>query len=171
MLVRFSEISPLGSQYEIRNIDGFDERSELVLCEPLQAQCTLVRKSDSKVELQGRVETSLTLTCDRCLSPYCQKVDAELHMLLEVESADTWQVKDLEYNIPDLDTVLVDEPVVDLDDVIRQHIYLALPVKNLCSEQCRGMCPRCGANRNATLCGCSDEKRESPFAVLAQFKK
>lgn len=171
MLIRFNEISPLGSHYEIRKIDGLDEPQDVVVSGPVDARCTLIRKGDNKVELQGRVKATLILICDRCLASYTRVVDTELQMLFEVESDDSWQVKDLEYKIPDLDTVLVDEPVIDLDDVIRQQIYLALPMKSLCSERCKGICSRCGANLNHSACGCADEGKESPFAVLAQLKK
>jgi uncharacterized protein len=80
-------------------------------------------------------------------------------------------VKDLEYRIPDLDTVILEEPVIDLDDIIRQQLLLALPMKKLCSEQCKGMCLRCGANLNQNACGCDGEPQDSPFAILAQLKK
>jgi len=171
MLIGFNEISPFGNHYEIRKIDGLDGSPELVVHGPMDIRCTLTRKGDTKVELQGRLQASLTLTCDRCLSSYAREVDAELQMLFEVETDDSWQVKDLEYKIPDLDTVLLDEPIIDLDDVIRQQLYLALPMKSLCSEQCKGICSRCGVNLNHAACQCADGHKESPFAVLAQLKK
>jgi len=171
MLIRFNEISPLGSHYEVRKVDGVDGPPEPLVRGPVDARCTLTRKGDDKVELQGRLQATLTLTCDRCLSPYDREVDSELHVLFEVESGDSWQVKDLEYKIPDLDTILLDEPVVDLDDVVRQQLYLAIPMKSLCSEQCKGICSWCGTNLNQAACGCADEHKESPFAALAQLKR
>lgn len=171
MLIRFNEISPHGSHYEIRKIDGIGDSRDLAVQGPLEAWCTLTRKGETKVELQGRLKATLVLTCDRCLAAYVREIDTELQMLFEVESAGSWQVKDLEYKIPDLDTVMLDEPVVDLNDAVRQQLFLALPMKNLCSDQCRGICSRCGANLNLAPCGCADEYKQSPFAVLAQLKK
>jgi len=171
MLVRFSEISPHGSQYDIRKIEGLEDLPGLVVDDLLEVRCSLIRKGDTKVELQGRLRSILTLDCDRCLAPYQREVDVALQMLFEVETDAAWQVKDLEYRIPDLDTVILDEPVIDLDDVIRQQLYLALPMKNLCSDQCKGICSSCGANRNLAPCGCADKHENSPFAVLAQLKK
>lgn len=171
MLVRFNEISPHGSQYDIRKIDGIEGSAGLVLCGSLDVRCSLTRKGDAKVELQGRLKATLLLECDRCLASYRREVDTALQMLFEVETGASWQVKDLDYRIPDLDTIVLDAPVIDLDDVIRQQLYLALPMKSLCSDQCRGICSRCGANRNHGPCGCADEHENSPFAVLAQLKK
>jgi uncharacterized protein len=171
MLIRFNEVSVLGSRYEIREVDGLNTSQDFVVKGPVDARCTLKRKGDHKVEVQGHVQATLTLTCDRCLSAYDWEIDTELQILFEVESEASWHLKDLEYNIPDLDTVSLDEPLIDLDDVLRQQLYLELPVKNLCTEHCKGICSRCGANLNHAECGCANENKESPFAVLAQLKK
>ena len=170
MLIRFNEISPHGSHYDIRMIEGLGGLPGLVV-DLLEVRCSLTRKDDAKVELQGRLKSALTLDCDRCLSPYQREVDIALQMLFEVETDASWQVKDLDYRIPDLDTIVLEESIIDLDDVIRQQLYLALPMKSLCSEQCKGICASCGANRNLVACGCADKRGGSPFAVLAQLKK
>jgi uncharacterized protein len=171
MLIRFNEVSPLGSCYEIREVEGLNTPQDFVVKGPVDARCTLKRKGDHKVEMQGHLRATLTLTCDRCLSAYDREVDTELQLLFEVESGDSWHLKDLEYNIPDLDTVPLEEPIIDLDDVLRQQLYLSVPMKNLCTEHCRGFCSRCGANLNHAECGCDIENKESPFAVLTQLKK
>jgi uncharacterized protein len=54
--------------------------------------------------------------------------------------------------------------------VCREWISLALPVKPLCREDCAGLCPRCGADRNETACGCTETVRSSPFAALAALR-
>lgn len=171
MLVRLSEISPVGSHFEIHMVEGLDALPDMVVQHPIKAQCTLKRKGEGKAELQGRLAATLQLDCDRCLSKYVLKVDTVLQVLFEVEADTSWRVKDLEYRIPDLDTVILEEPVIDLDDIIRQQLLLALPMKKLCSEQCKGMCLRCGANLNQNACRCDGEPQDSPFAILAQLKK
>jgi uncharacterized protein len=171
MLIRFNEISPLGSTYEFRTIDGLGPPQDFAVKGPVSARCTLKRQGDDKVELQGRLQATLTLNCDRCLSSYDKEVDTEFQLLFEIESADAWHLNDLEYNIPDLDTIFVEEPVVDLDDVLRQQLYLALPMKNICMELCRGICSRCGTDLNHAECGCADKSKDSPFAILAKLKK
>jgi uncharacterized protein len=84
--------------------------------------------------------------------------------------SDSLQVKELECNIQDPDSIILDEPVVDFDDVLRQQLYLLLPMKRLCSEQCKGLCSRCGVNLNLAECRCANERQDLPFAVLAQLK-
>jgi uncharacterized protein len=170
-LIRFNEIAPLGSTFELREIDGLNTQQDFLLKEVVEAKCTLKRKGDLKVELEGQLQVTLTLICDRCLFSYDSEIDTVFKVLFEVESESSWHVKDMEYNIPDLDTVSLAEPVIDIDDVLRQQLYLVLPMKNLCSEQCRGICTRCGANLNLAACGCVAENKESPFAILKRFSR
>ena len=59
---------------------------------------------------------------------------------------------------------------VDLSGFVHELVCLALPVQPLCREECAGLCPRCGADRNAGACGCPEGPSESPFAVLKALR-
>jgi uncharacterized protein len=168
--VRFSEILPFGNCYEVQELEGLVSQQDFLLKGNLTAHCTLKRKGDAEVEMQGQLKARLSLNCDRCLAPYDFDVDAQLQVLFKTDSFEFKHLKELECNVEDLDTVILDEPVVDLDDVLRQQLYLALPLKSLCSEQCRGICSRCGENLNVAECRCNYERQDLPFAVLAQLK-
>jgi len=171
MRIAFSEISLSGNSYEVHRFDSLVAQQDFSVKEPFSAYCTLKRKGDNKVEMQGRLQTRLSLTCDRCLGSYDVDVDTELLILFEMESTESWQVKELERTLSDLDSIILDEPVVDLDDVLRQQLYLSLPLKRLCSEQCKGLCVQCGINRNLAECNCANEKPLGSFGALAQLKK
>lgn len=171
MQVRFNEISPQGSRYEITNIESLAAQHDFVVKGPVQACCTLRRKGEDKVEMQGQVHAVVSLVCDRCLGEYDVEVDTSFLLLFEVESEHPWHLKEVELQVSNLDHEVLDEPVVDLDDVMRQQVYLALPMKNLCSESCRGICSRCGANLNSVVCRCAEEDKPSPFSGLARLKK
>lgn len=171
MRVRFSEISPYGNCYEVRDVEGLASQLDFLVKGNLMAQCTLKHKGESRVEMQGHLKACLALTCDRCLVLYDVDVDTELHILFETVSNDLGLLKELECNIQELDSVILEEPVVDIDDILRQQLYLALPLKSLCSEQCKGICMQCGVNLNAAECRCANERQDLPFAVLAQLKK
>lgn len=171
MLVRFNEISPHGSQFAIHEVQGLAGQDDLIVQGPLVAECALERKGESKVAVHGKVDVSLLLPCDRCLNWYPFRVESVFQLLFAVENDDAWQVKALESVPSDLETEVLIEPVIDLDDVLRQQVYLALPVKSLCSPACAGLCLQCGANLNETTCECSKTGKDSPFAALAQLKK
>lgn len=168
--VRFSEISPYGNYYEVQGIESLASQQDFLVKGNLTAHCSLKRKDEAVVELQGHLATCLSLLCDRCLVAYDVDVDTKFQMLFKTVSNDFEHLDELECNVEDLDVVILDEPVVDLDDVLRQQLYLALPQKSLCSEQCRGMCAQCGVDLNFVECRCGHERQDLPFAVLAQLK-
>ncbi len=171
MLVRFNEISPQGSQFAFQEIRHLAEQQDFVVNGPVRAECTLERKGEKKVAMQGTVEVEILLTCDRCLRLFPFQVKTAFQQLFAVESEDAWRVKDMESSSADLETEILEEPVIDLDDTFRQQVYLALPVKKLCLAACAGLCPQCGVNLNETACECAKVSKNSPFSVLAQLKK
>lgn len=171
MQVRFSEISPSGNRYTLSGLESPVPPEDFTVNGPFAAHCSLKRLGESKVELQGHLQTQLAVRCDRCLATYAIGVDTELDLVFELAANEAWQLPEVECTRSDLDSIILDEPVVDLDDVLRQQLYLALPMKNLCSEQCRGICLQCGANRNLEACSCGEHKPGSPFAVLAKLKE
>ena len=170
MRIRFSEISPSGSRYVLRALDGIEAQDGFAVKEPVVAQCTLKRKGDAKVEMLGQLQATLALPCDRCLEDYELSLDTRFQLVFEKAGDESWQLKDMECKGDDVDTVFLDEPVVDVDDVFRQQIHLALPVKRLCVELCKGICSRCGANLNFGKCHCLVESKESPFSILDNLK-
>jgi uncharacterized protein len=171
MRIRFNEISPLGSQFEILEIPDLAEQHDFEVNGPVRADCTLIRKGDDKVVLQGRVEVAILLQCDRCLGLYPFEVHTAFQLLFALEAEDSWGVGDITSSPVDLETEILDEPVIDLDDVLRQQVYLALPVKMLCGDGCQGLCLQCGVNLNETTCECAQTNSASPFAALVQLKK
>ena len=171
MLIRFNEISPHGSRFIIHEVAGLADQGDLLVQGEVRAECTLERKGDEKVALRGRIEVPVHLPCDRCLSWYPFQVESEFQLIFALEDDEAWQVKALESVPSDLETEVLSEPVIDLDDVLRQQVYLALPVKSLCTPSCGGLCVHCGANLNETTCECSKTAKDSPFAALAQLKK
>ncbi len=63
-----------------------------------------------------------------------------------------------------------DGEVVEVDQLVAEQIFLALPVKVLCTDNCKGICPGCGANLNEEACRCKAGGRQSPFAKLKLIK-
>ena len=109
--------------------------------------------------LQARVSGALDTTCARCLEPARVSVDAPL--VLTYVSADE-----------DDDVVAFAGNEIDLSDELRDEIFLAMPVKPLCEESCKGLCPVCGGNRNVVACLCEAKQRQamSGLAALAKLK-
>ena len=100
----------------------------------------------------GSYDTSLTMECHRCL-------------------------KRFEYPVAGADYIweqpvrLAGDEIIDLTEGIREEIILGLPLKNLCSEDCKGLCPVCGMNLNEGTCTCDRSKVDPRWSVLERLKK
>ena len=70
----------------------------------------------------------------------------------------------------DLSLGFYQDGVIDVDDLAREQIELALPMARLCTEECRGLCPECGANLNLVDCACSKEQVDIRWAALKELK-
>ncbi len=169
MIVAFTDISKAGNRYQI-SADEWIEETGLKRSAPVEASLALNRQGDQRVAVQGSLRTGVELDCDRCLAGYDFAVDVAFQLLLEIPSAESWQVKELECGRGDLDTVQLIEPEVDIDQILREQLLLSLPEKQICSPACKGLCLQCGVDLNRKKCGCVPEEKESPFAVLAALK-
>jgi uncharacterized protein len=92
-------------------------------------------------------------------------VEAPFHVYLVVprEGADQEEVELLD---EDMEVDFVKGDAVDLSDMVREQIYLSLPVRSICKESCRGLCPVCGANLNETSCSCGKAESHPAFSKL-----
>jgi uncharacterized protein len=169
--IPFAEIAQNGSHYRFTD-DAWLTAAGLTAAGAAEAELTLRPKAEHRAEAQGALRTVVRLTCDRCLTDYDFPVAAEFHLLLEAaeQDEDGWSVKEMD-NSAELELMEVDEPAADLTEILRQQLFLSLPVKQLCSPDCQGLCPSCGANLNSQSCVCATETDSSPFAALAALKK
>ena len=71
----------------------------------------------------------------------------------------------------DLSTAFYEDHVIDLGQLMQEQCYLAVPMKPLCKEDCRGLCPDCGANLNTATCQCQRAWVDPRLAVLEQLRK
>jgi uncharacterized protein len=108
------------------------------------------------VHVRGRLESTVEIECSRCLEPYPVALGQELDLfyLPRVAGQDDAQEEEVELTDRDVVVGYYDGEHLDLGEVAREQILLGLPLKPLCREECRGLCPTCGANRNLSACGC-----------------
>ncbi len=124
-----------------------------------------IHKDKDRFRLVGTVTAELELPCSRCLEPFRLPIaapfDARYLPISEV-SADV----DREMNDEDLETSYYRNDAIDLNELLREQFYLALPMKPLCGEACRGLCAQCGTNLNAGTCDCQPVWKDSGLAAL-----
>ena len=117
-------------------------------------------KDKERVRITGRARTTIELACSRCLEAHQISIDAEfdLYYLPAVEAP---AEEEVELADEDSNTAFYRDGVIDLGEMLHEQLFLALPMKPLCRDDCKGLCPVCGANRNVTTCAC-DVRWEDP---------
>jgi len=126
-----------------------------------------VEKDGDVVFVHGRVQSRVPQVCSRCLEPYEAEVDANVETRLVPAPAARGEERELGRD--DLETDVYDHDQIDLNALLETETTLGLEMKPLCREGCRGLCPTCGANRNAARCACAPaaDPRWSPLKGLA----
>jgi uncharacterized protein len=131
-----------------------------------------IHKDKSTFRLVGRTQTTLEVPCSRCLEPMTVPVDAAFDLRYQPHSTNVGRGDDVEQEIEedDLTTAFYQNDEIDLEQLMREQFYLALPMKPLCSEGCKGLCPLCGTNLNRESCDCRREWVDPRLAPLAELK-
>ncbi|MBI4887452.1 MAG: DUF177 domain-containing protein [Acidobacteria bacterium] len=124
-----------------------------------------IHKDKDRFRLVGTVAAELELTCGRCLEPYRLPVSAPFD-LRYLPPAAAAAGEEHELADGDLETSYYRDDQIDLGELLREQFYLALPMKPLCRDECRGLCPQCGTNLNTSPCDCAPVWSDPRLAVL-----
>jgi uncharacterized protein len=153
---------------------AFDPQDpEYRVAAPVELSLDVQKAGDDAFGVSGRIVTRLELACSRCLEPFEAPVDATFD-LRYVPFAENTGEEEQEVGEDDLTTAFYREGMLDLVDLAREQFVLALPMKPLCSDACRGLCPACGTNLNRSECGCSpawEDPRLAPLKSLLAPEK
>jgi uncharacterized protein len=171
LVIQVSKIPPEGQQVD-SDLDPGEvhlEGEESFLLKGGHLRALVERGDDETVHVRGRLVAEIGLQCGRCLDPYPLALEQELDLFYLAHHPGQAE-EEVEVELSDRDVVVAyyEGDRLDLGDVIREQLFLAAPLSRLCREDCRGLCPTCGAVRNQTECGCPPvvEASLSPFAVL-----
>lgn len=127
-----------------------------------------IERSDGKTRVRGTITANMTLDCTRCLTP----ISRELDLPFEAVFVETPEDGSGDKELVDLD--LVESPVsgdsLNIADVIREQILLDLPEQVFCTDDCKGLCPQCGANLNLIDCNCENDEIDPRWDALRNLK-
>jgi len=152
---RFEQVYPPGQ---------FGIEPDFRVVEPI-ALAFDIFKDKQQFRLVGRVQTTLELTCGRCLEPYTLPVDQTFDLRYQPHAHNTGE-GEREIEEDDLTTAFYENDEIDLGQLMREQFYLALPMKPLCSVACRGLCPMCGTNLNRDNCECKRDWEDPRLQAL-----
>ena len=127
--------------------------------EPVKAE-GMVRNTAGVLVMTGEITTCIHGTCDRCATAFDREIELPINVVLVTEMAN--EENEDEWVFP------LEGDSADLDDIVRTVFVLNLDSKLLCSEDCKGLCHRCGKNLNDGPCNCQKEL-DPRFAALKQL--
>jgi len=132
-------------------------------------------KAEGKVELvlgeiraKGHVAVNMEVDCDRCLEPAWCPIDSDFELYYRPVEDGFGDEKAIDPGEAEMGFYEGDG--IELNDVLREYVLLALPMQRLCKEDCKGICPECGQNRNQIQCGCRAERIDDRWAALKRIQ-
>ena len=152
-------------KYAPDELDLDDERLKLI--EPAEVSGK-VRQQGNRTHVSGRVTARVQAECDRCLKLVELPVDSRFK--LEYVTAEDYRAQQaVELTEEDLDLSVFDGEAIDIDELVKEEVLLAVPDHVLCAESCKGICPVCGANKNSVECGCEAREIDPRWAGLKKL--
>lgn len=179
MLIEIAELElhPIDFQEEFPPdaIDlGADVRQTSVLKASGRAQLVEEHHGKHKViqdiRLQGDLATRLELSCARCLEPVAQNVARAFDLLYRPLGTDAGNAE-LSVTAAEAEIGYYQGEGLLLEDVLREQVLLAVPLKAICREDCKGLCPVCGKNRNNELCSCAPAAGDPRWEALKDLRE
>lgn len=148
--------------YQDNELEFTDERVRLL--EPPEISGRITR-TGNEVVLNGRLAARVEVDCDRCLKSLELPVRTEFNLQYVTETEyEASHAAELEET--DLTLSVFDGQAIDVDEIVREQLLLAVPTRSLCGEDCKGFCPACGGDRNLKECGCQTEDIDPRWAGL-----
>jgi uncharacterized protein len=154
-----------------------DLGTEVVQRSPLFAEgrADLVEEHHGKheivqdIRIKGKLETSLEVACARCLDPVVHEVERSFDLLYRPLGIDSGHA---ELSVTDAEAEIgyYEGQGLLLEDTLREQVLLALPLKSVCREECKGLCPHCGKNLNENECSCVDEVEDPRWSALKEIR-
>lgn len=169
MRLLFDEITAKTRRYSIADSQWFPN-TETSSVSTATATISVSRQDQETVVLKGEIEGRCNVVCDRCGEAYEEQVQSEFSYLATTRQEGAFGLVDQECSDEDALILYLTEPVIEIEEILREQALLAVPLKNVCSEDCKGICAGCGVVLNRETCQCHPSDGTSPFAVLKKLK-
>jgi len=173
VLIHVRDLEVRAAQFDVEvppgEIDFFDE--ELRQIGPLKAtgKAELEMGGLGEIRVTGHLSVQTEAACDRCLEEARFPIESDFALnyrpAVEEEYGDEKEIDPEEAEIG-----FYEGNALELNDVFREQVLLALPMQRVCKEDCKGICPACGKNRNQVECGCQKSTTDDRWHALEELK-
>ena len=127
------------------------------------------RDSVADIRLRGRFAGRFQVPCARCVEPVEIPLGADFDLIFRPAAADA-EATERSITAPETEIGYYQKDSLSLEDVLREQVLLSLPVRTLCKPDCKGLCPRCGENRNSRPCNCEEGPSDLRWEALAGLR-
>jgi len=148
--------------YKPEDLNPVDERLSLTAPTTVTGK---VRRPRNEVFVNGQIDTRVQVECDRCLQPVELPVNADFE-LEYISDSDYKSGGPVELTEAEMSVSVFDGEAIDVDEIVKEQILLAVPTRMLCREDCKGICPECGIDRNTGECSCTTNDIDPRWAAL-----
>ena len=152
--------------YNPDELNPVDERVKLTTPATVNGK---IRLAGNEVFVNGHVDTRAQVECDRCLKPIELPVNADFELEYitgsEYETSAAAELTEAEMSVS-----VFNGDAIDVDEIVKEQILLAVPTRMLCREDCKGICPQCGVDRNTGECSCETKEIDPRWTALKNLK-
>ena len=128
-----------------------------------------IKRNGNEVELRGELRARVEAPCSRCLKPVELPIQAEFAERF-VPAVGWREEEQHELQEEDLNLAVFDGKGIEIDDLVREELVLAIPAQVLCSDDCQGLCPDCGIDRNTGSCRCGEVHGDARWQKLRELR-
>jgi uncharacterized protein len=121
------------------------------------------------IRLRGQFKGNFRVPCARCVEPVTIPLAAEFDLIFKPVGADV-EPPERSITAPETEIGYYQKDSLLLEDVLREQVLLSLPVRTLCKPDCKGLCPRCGQNRNLEACSCDEGPADPRWEALSGLR-
>ncbi len=123
---------------------------------------------EGNLYVAGRIKTRISTDCGRCLKGFSRDFETDFSVFY---SRGREEAREVELKAADLDVNYFEGPELDTTEILMSQLSLEMPMQQLCKPDCKGLCPKCGADLNQGMCKCgAEDKIDTRFAKLKDFK-
>jgi uncharacterized protein len=145
------------------------EDEEINLIDEVKVKGKLT-KHIAQTDVEGEISTKFEIECSRCLKKIESDLDTEFSAAFVSPDNYTKQ-SEKELDSDELEVSIIENEEIDLKELVREQILLAVPAQVFCKDDCKGLCRVCGADKNLIDCNCEQKEIDPRWAALKNFKK
>jgi uncharacterized protein len=172
VLIHVRDLDVRAARFDVEiapgEIDFLD--AELRQVGPLKAQgkAELVTEALGEIRVTGHLTVQTEAACDRCLDTAPFPIDSDFVLYYRPLSEGYGDEKEIDSGEAEMG--FYEGESLELNDVLREQVLLALPMQRVCREDCKGICPACGTNRNQNECNCQASTSDDRWQALKQLQ-